>query len=137
MGLSIAKQPVTALSAGQVIRKLLLDTQPVMLLATAVFPVVTAEATLPYIAFRRSRLTTRSSASGGDAAAADTVEMELAVYSQEYAEGLKLAELVRDTLDNKQVMSDDLTMRSCVLTDAAESFDGDAYIQQLTFTIKI
>lgn len=136
MGLSLAKN-VTALSAGQVIRDLLTGTPPIMQLATAVFPVVTAEATLPYIAFRRSKLITRSSASGGGSVSADTVEMELAVYSQEYAEGLKLAELVRETLDNKQVKSADLTMRACVLTDAAESFDGDAYIQQLTFTIKI
>lgn len=136
MGLSIAKH-VTALSAGQVIRDLLIGTPPIMRQVTAVFPVVTAEATLPYIAFRRSRLTPRSSSSGGGSVSADTVELELAVYSQEYAEGLKLAEFVRATLDNKQVKSADLTMRSCVLTDAAESFDGDAYIQQLTFTIKI
>lgn len=136
MGLSTAKN-VTALSAGQVIRDLLIDTPPIKRQVTAVFPVVSAEATLPYIAFRRSRLTPRSSSSGGGSVSADTVELELAVYSQEYAEGLKIAELVRSTLDNKQVSSADLTMRSCVLTDAAESFDGDAYIQQLTFTIKI
>ncbi len=135
MGLSIKN--VTALSAGQVIRDLLTGAPQIMRQVTAVFPVVTAEATLPYIAFRRSKFTPRSSASGGGSVSADTVEMELAVYSQEYAEGLKLAELVRAMLDNKQVTSADLTMRSCVLTDAAESFDGDAYIQQLTFTIKI
>ena len=125
----------SSLSAGEIIRSLLVQNEAVARKTTKVFPVVADTAELPYIVYRRMQFE-QSPVKGQRGA--DTVGIEVICYTEHYTEGVELAEAVRDALDGAQAKTDDgLTMRSCFMSDAEEGWQDDAYLQQLVFTIKI
>lgn len=123
----------TSLSAGSIIYHLLTTDREVMERARKVFPVVVDEARLPYVAYRRAALEANPAKGQG----ADTVTIEVRCYAAAYAESVELAEAVRRALDYRQADKDGLRMRSCLLVGASEGWEDDAYIQQLTFNIKM
>lgn len=125
----------TSLSAGSIIRDILLRDAEVKKRTNKIFPVATDTAVLPYILYRRASMEQTPSKAGGPGA--DTVTIEIVCYTEKYAEGVELAEAVRAALDGKQGEKDGLVMRSCILTDSEEGYDSDAYAQQLVFNIKI
>ena len=124
----------SSLSAGEIIRAILIEDSEVMARANKVFPVVEDNAELPYIVYRRTQLEqTPTKGLRG----ADTVGIEILCYTAGYTEGVELAEAVRDALDGKQDARDGLVMRSCYLEDSEEAWQDDAYVQQLVFNVKI
>ena len=124
----------TSLSAGEIIRAMLVDDAEVMKRTKKIFPVVEDSAELPYIVYRRTQLEQDPTKAGRGA---DTIGMEILCYTAGYTEGVELAEAVRGALDNRQGETDGLKMRSCYLTDSEEAWQDDAYVQQLVFKIKI
>lgn len=124
----------SSLSAGEIIRAVLMSDSEVMARAKKVFPVVEDTAELPYIVYRRTQLE-QEPVKGRRGA--DTVGIEILCYAKGYTEGVELAEAVRDALDGKQGEADGLAMRSCYLTDSEEAWQDDAYVQQLMFNVKI
>lgn len=125
----------TSLSAGSIIRDILLNNPDVAARVNRIFPVATDTAILPYILYRRSALEhnqTKSKQPG-----ADTVQIEMVCYTEKYAEGVELAEEVRAALDYATGEKDGLVMRSCTLVDSEEGYEDDAYLQQLVFNVKI
>jgi hypothetical protein len=125
----------TSLSAGAIIRDILINDADVMAIAKKVFPVVTDKAELPYVAYRRSRLehnTTKAKNPG-----ADTVQIDINCYAATYQESVELAEAVRAALDYSQGEKDGLVMRSCTLADGEEIYENDAFVQCLTFRVQI
>lgn len=127
-------QNKSSLSAGEIIRAVLTQDEAVSSLTTKVFPVVADEARLPYIVYRRSNLEQTPLKSTHSV---DTVGIEVLCFTEQYTQGVELAEAVRAALDGKQAESDGLVMRSCYLTDSEEAWQDDAFVQQLVFTIKI
>lgn len=127
-------QSKSSLSAGEIIRAVLTQDEAVSALTTKVFPVVADEARLPYIVYRRSHFEQTPLKSTHSA---DTVGIEVLCFTEQYTQGVALAEAVRAALDGKQAESDGLVMRSCYLTDSEEAWQDDAFVQQLVFTIKI
>lgn len=127
--------PKTSLSAGAVIRAILLGNADVAARVNKIFPVVTDSAELPYIVYRRTKLEANPQKSGQPGA--DTIEMEVLCFTAQYGAGVELAEAVRGALDMARGEHDGMTMRSCLLTDSAESYQDDAFIQHLIFNIKI
>lgn len=125
----------TSLSAGSIIRDMLLKDAEVKKRTNKVFPVATDTAILPYILYRRASLEQNPTKAGY--LGADTVAIEVVCYTEKYADGVELAEAVRAALDGKQGEKDGLAMRSCILTDSEEGYDSDAYAQQLVFNVKI
>lgn len=124
---------MTSLSIGKIIRKLLTESAEVKAAkVTKVFPVVTDEARLPYIAYRRADIEAGPFKGGN----ADTVTMEVAVFTKDYESGIELAEIVRKVLDGRQAEIDGLRMRSCTLAGGDEKYQDDAYVQYLVFTVK-
>ena len=124
----------SSLSAGEIIRAMLIEDSEVMARTNKVFPVVEDSAELPYIVYRRTQLeqdTTKGRRG------ADTVGIEILCYTKGYTEGVELAEAVRGALDGAQGESDGLVMRSCYLADSEEAWQDDAYVQQLVFNVKI
>ena len=105
----------TSLSAGELIREVLLDSAEVTARCNKIFPVATDTAELPYILYRRTSLEQNPQKAGQPGA--DTVAVEVICFTGGYAEGVELAEAVRGVLDNMQATSEDgtLTMRSCTL----------------------
>ena len=124
----------TSLSAGEIIRAMLIEDSEVMARANKVFPVVEDSAELPYIVYRRTQL--EQDPTKGRRGA-DTVGIEILCYTKDYTEGVELAEAVRGALDGAQGESDGLVMRSCYLADSEEAWQDDAYVQQLVFNVKI
>lgn len=124
----------TSLSAGEIIRAILIEDSEVMARANKVFPVVEDSAELPYIVYRRTQL--EQDPTKGRRGA-DTVGIEILCYTKGYTEGVELAEAVRGALDGAQGESDGLIMRSCYLADSEEAWQDDAYVQQLVFNVKI
>ena len=127
-------QNKSSLSAGEIIRAVLTQDEAVSALTTKVFPVVADEARLPYIVYRRSNLEQTALKSTHNA---DTVGIEVLCFTEQYTQGVELAEAVRAALDGTQAVLDGLVMRSCYLTDSEEAWQDDAFVQQLVFTIKI
>ena len=124
---------MTSLSIGKIIRKLLTEDEEIKAAkVTKVFPVVTDEARLPYIAYRRADIEPGPFKGGN----ADTVTVEVAVFTKDYESGIELAEVVRRVLDGRQADIDGLKMRSCTLSGGDEKYQDDAYVQYLIFTIK-
>ena len=128
-------QKKTSLSAGAVIRSILLSDEEVRERTNKVFPIVIDQAQLPYILYRRASLQHNPTKAGMPGA--DTVVMEVVCYTAQYAEGVELAEAVRAALDYSQGESQGVTMRSCVLADSEEGYEDDAFVQQLVFQVKI
>ncbi len=128
----------TSLSAGALIREVLLGSAEVTARTNKIFPVVVDNAVLPYILYRRSSMAQNAQKAGNPGA--DTVQMEVICFTADYAEGVELAEAVRDALDNKreiQTNDGELCMRSSLLVDSEEAWQDDAYVQQLVFNVKI
>lgn len=134
MGVSKPSVPKTSISAGVVIRQMLLNCPAVAARTNKVFPVVTDEAKLPYILYRRASMEQIPVKS---AAGADTVRIEVLCFTEKYAEGVELAEAVRSALDQQQDETDGLRIRSCTYIDGEESWQDDAYVQELDFSVKL
>ncbi len=127
----------TSLSAGALIREILLDNHDVSTITNHVFPVATDKADLPYILYRRSGMSPIRSKNKTDHN--DTIQIDIVCFAATYAESLALAEAVRDALDHVEAVSNDksLSLRSCDLIDAQETWENNAFIQSLTFEAKI
>ncbi len=125
----------TSLSAGAVIRGILIADTDVMQIARKVFPVVTDKAELPYVAYRRSRLEHNPTKAKNPGA--DTVQIDINCYAATYETSIDLAEAVRAALDYAQGERDGIVMRSCTLVDGEEIYEDDAYVQCLTFQVQI
>ena len=125
----------TSLSAGAVIRDILLANKEVKRRTNSVFPIVIDKAQLPYILYRRAALLHNPTKAG--APGTDTVSMEVVCYTAQYAEGVELAEAVRAALDYAHGEREGVIMRSCTLVDSEEGYEDDAYVQQLVFQVKI
>lgn len=133
-----SQQVKTSLSAGLLIRDVLTQNSGVGALTNRVFPVVSeADATLPYIQYRRVGFTEETSKANARLQGAETSIIEVNCFAGTYAGSVDLAERVRNALDCTQHSSNGLFARSIVLTDAEEAWEDDAYIQVLTFQIKV
>lgn len=125
----------TSLSAGEVIRAVLLEDAGVAARTNKVFPVATDSAELPYILYRRAELKPNPQKSGQPGA--DEIQMEVTCFTGRYGEGVELAEAVRAALDFTQAEQGGLVLRSCYLADSEETYQDDAFVQMLVFSIKI
>lgn len=128
--------PSTNLSAGKIIFSVLNGSAELKRRVNKVFPVVASQdAVLPYIRYCRTGLSSVPQKSGQPAT--DTTVIVVECYTADYLEGVELAEIVRSLLDHKKGEAGGMTMRACTLVDSAESWENDAYIQELTFQVKI
>lgn len=126
---------MSALSTGKAIYSLLSADETLRRMTTKMFPVVADSANLPYIAYRRVSLDNVPQKMG---MGADTVRMEVNVFTEEYETGVELAEKVREVLEcygSREVAG--LLMRSCYLEASEETWSDDAYVQRLVFCVRI
>lgn len=124
---------VTNLSAGLLIREILLNSDEVKAITSEVFPVVTYDATLPYVSYRRTSLSAVAN-SGNNA---DTVVVEVNAWGERYEDAVALAEAIRSALDGYRGAGHGLVIRHCYLTDSEEGWEADAFRILMLFTIKI
>ncbi len=127
--------PNTSLSAGKVIRAVLLEDTEVAKRTNKIFPVATDSAELPYILYRRTSLSPTPQKSGRPGA--DEIQIEVICFTERYSEGVELAEAVRAALDQVDAEHEGLTLRSCYLLDSEEAYQDDAFVQQLVFSMRM
>lgn len=127
--------PKTSLSAGAIIRAILLEDAEVAARTNKIFPVATDSAELPYILYRRSALVSNPQKCGQ--LGSDEIQVEVICFTERYGDGVELAEAVRAALDFTKAEHDEQVMRGCYLTDSEESYQDDAFVQQLLFNVKI
>ena len=127
--------PKTSLSAGAIIRSVLLENADVAARTSKIFPVATDSAELPYILYRRVSLESTPQKCGQPSS--DEVEIEVICFTARYSDGVELAEAVRAALDQKCAEYGKQRMRSCYLTGGEEVYQDDAFVQQLVFRVKI
>lgn len=127
--------PRTSLSAGAIIRAVLLEDPEVAARANKVFPVVVDRAELPYILYRRISLAQNPQKSGQPGA--DETMIEVICFTARYGEGVELAEAVRAALDQISAEHDGVRLRSCYLVDSEEAYQNDAFVQQLIFRVQM
>lgn len=123
----------TSISAGALIRHALMASEEVKKRVNKIYPVVTERADLPYILYRHTGLDAVATTKGG----ADRITFELNCFTAQYAEGIELAEAVRDALEGQSVTLDGLTLRNCYVTNFASEWDSDAHVQVITITANI
>lgn len=102
--------------------------------ARNVFPVVSFDATLPYIVYSRIQLEPTPHTGSRPA---DMTAIEVLCCTEQYTDGVDLAETVRAALDGVQAEVDGMRLRSCYLADSEEAWADDAFIQRLIFNVKI
>lgn len=127
--------PKTSLSAGAIIRTILLEDADVAARTNKVFPVATDCAELPYILYRRTSLAANPQKSGQPGA--DEIQIEVLCFAERYSESVELAEAVRAALDHVSAEHDGMRLRSCYLADSEEAYQDDAFVQQLVFSARI
>lgn len=125
----------TSLSAGAIIRAVLLDDPEVVKRTKKIFPLIVDKAELPYITYRRVSLDANPQKSGQPGA--DTIQIEVNCYTARYREGVELAEAVRAALDMVRAEHEGMRLRSCYLADSLEDYQDDAFVQQLIFSAKM
>lgn len=125
----------TSLSAGEIIRAILLEDPEVASRTKKIFPVATDKAELPYILYRRSSLSANPQKGGQPGS--DEIQIEIICFTERYGEGVELAEAVRGALDFVTSEHNGLRLRSCYLIDSEEAYQDDAYVQQLVFGAKM
>ena len=126
---------MSSLSAGKVIYSLLASDAELMATVTKIFPVVVDSASLPYITYRRVALNSQPQKAG---MGADTARVEVNVFTEEYAEGVELAERVRadlETYNSKEVAGS--LLRGCYLEASEETWGDDAFVQRMVFNVRI
>lgn len=128
--------PSSTLSAGKIIYAVLNGSEELKRRINKIYPVVASiDAELPYIRYCRTGQSANPQKTGQPGS--DTAVVVVECYTAQYLEGVELAEIVRSLLDFKKGTVGDMRMRACTMVDSAESWENDAFIQELTFQVKI
>lgn len=127
----------SSLSAGSIVYDLLVSSEAVRAITTTIFPVAKEEAQLPYISYARKALRHEAVKGSSACCGADTIEIDVNCYASDYATSVELAEAVRSALDYQSYEGDEVSMRSCTLSNASEYWECDAFVQSLTFVLNI
>ena len=124
---------MTTLQIGKIIKKLLLSNEQLKsYIGDKVYPLIAdTSTTYPFIIYRRSAIVNSSSKDDAD----ESVNVEIYIVSERYDESISIAELVRSTLEHRKGKFEDLYIDDIIITDASESYEGDAFVQYLTITI--
>lgn len=125
---------MSSISVGIVLHDILSKSE-VKSAVTKIYPIVTAEANLPYVYYT---VTSMEQNPTKGSVGADTVHVEVNCLASSYKGSVELAEKVRTALDHVQASTDDgLVIRSCTLTNMEHYHDYDAFVVSLDFTVKV
>ena len=125
---------MTTLQIGKVIKNLLLSNeQLVNYIGDKVYPLIADNSTTyPFIIYRRSAIVNSSTKDDAD----ESVNVEIYIVSDTYEKSISIAEEVRKSVEHRKGKFEDLYIDDIIISDASESYEGDAFVQYLTITIK-
>lgn len=109
------------------------DNQLVTKLGTRVYPIVAEVNTdFPFVTYSRQNVYPMNASKDGWFS--DSISFNITVCSGSYEEACEIADLIRDCFENKVISNTNLEIRNIHLTQAAESWSENTYVQSLTFT---
>lgn len=124
-----------SLLIGKYIYKLLSEDEMLKALSQKIYPLVAkADTTYPFVVYARTNLYTTYCKDG---IIEDTLDVQVIAVSDNYVESLEVANQIRNVLELKRYKDDYIYITDCRLSSATEEFIEDAFIQRMTFTIKI
>ena len=99
------------------------DARLTTLVENKIYPIIVEkETTYPFIVYKRSNIIPDY-----------TKDFHIICVSNDYAQGIEIAEIVRDILEDKRTKD----IQSIKLESADEDFIDDAYVQTLSFNLTI
>lgn len=99
------------------------------------YPIIAENgADYPFLIYKRDSITSQICKDG---LYEDLVSFTIKVVTKSYAEGIEIAQNVRTILQREKIIGDDMTLYDVRLTNMTESYEYDAYIQNLNFNTKI
>lgn len=125
-----------SLQVGKAIYSLLSSNQQLVSIVDGnIFPLIAEiNTTFPFIVYKREAITPQYTK---DYWTSDEVMINVMVASNDYVQSIEIADLVRQSLDQKQGVYSGIKIRDLRLIQADEDFIDDTYIQYLTFKIRI
>lgn len=92
--------------------------------------------TFPFVSIKRTALET---VYNKDIPTEDLVTIEIAVVTNEYSEGMEIAQIIRDILDYKVYLNKEENVRITEIRffDCVEDTVDDVFVQNLTFQLKM
>ena len=129
---------VNSIELGKVINTVLeesLNTDP-QSKRIEIYPLIADnDAKYPFVVYQRSCVSTGISKDG---VYEDTNTVKITVVASNYPESVAIAQKVRKGFEFKYRLFEDPTIKVyySILVSSDESFEGDAFIQTLTFTMK-
>lgn len=126
---------MTTLQIGKIIKTLLLSNEQLKsYIGDKVYPIIADNSTtFPFIIYRRSAIVNSSTKDDAD----ESVNVEIYIVCERYDESISIAEEVRKSVEHKRgTFGTNLFIDDIIITDASESYEGDAFVQYLTITIK-
>lgn len=126
---------MTTLQIGKIIKTLLLSNEQLKsYIGDKVYPLIAdTSTTYPFIIYRRSSIEKSSTKDDAD----ESVNVEIYIVADKYDESISIAELVKKSVEGRKgTFENDLYIDDIIITDASESYEGDAFVQLITITIK-
>lgn len=109
------------------------DSRLTALVGNKIYPVIVEKDTsYPFIVYKRSNITSNYTK---DLHLTDDVSIDIVCVTATYAEGIEIAGIIKDTLEDKRIK--DFEVERIVLDSASEDYVDNAFIQSLGFTITI
>lgn len=124
------------LQIGKVINSLLSgNADLVTIVGDKIYPLIAeTETTYPFIIYKRTEVKPEYTK---DYHTQDRLTVEVVAASSTYAESVEMADLIRDSIDNKVGTYNEIGIKSMRLVGTYEDIIEDAYVQDLTFEILI
>lgn len=122
---------------GKYIYKLLTEDEVLAQIVTPkkIFPLVAnAETTYPFIVYSRTGLNVEYCKDG---IVEDTVEIQVIAVSDKYIESLEVANQIRKILELRRFKDENVFIKDCRLSSVYEEYIENAFVQKVTFTIKL
>lgn len=119
------------LRVGKTINYLLTNSEVNTLIEGRIFPIIADQGTkYPFITYRRTGCSNEDSK---DRIYEDNTTVELVIASASYTESMDIAQKCREALERKRYDK----VKDIRLVDASEDFVDEAFIQNLSFSIKL
>lgn len=101
-----------------------------------IYPVIADhEAKYPFATYRRTGLTTYTTKNISNYS--EHVLLDISIASQNYDESIELADKVKTALEHLKGIKDGIYVEGIDTIDANENWQNDAFIQTITFRIKV
>ena len=88
----------------------------------------------PFIVYKRNNVI---SSTCKDGSYEDTVDIGITIVTMKYAEGIEIANKVREILQRQVIKIDDMILNDTYLISANESFTDNVFVQNLNFRTTI